>query len=279
MVDIRVYRRFVPNTAWIIRACAVGLVATAVGGVVALFGVGRTEHATDNALEVSVRALEAVDATLLALDAVVSELDDTITGVSTGIEAIANLVDTVSETSNLIATLATDEAVPTINGINDSLDTLIGAADAIEGLLDQVGRLPGIDDLDVPLASSLRDIREGLADLPASLEQLAVQLQSSNTDLLTVRATLVETAATAAEVAEQAREWPALVDEARDVAADAGERLEETRDNVTFNAWLARLGVVATAIAIACANVAGIGAARAWEATRRAGGSEVEAVT
>lgn len=214
-----------------------------VGAIVAVFGtiggwifVGQVAAASDDSLDVTVQALDAVDDTIdLAEEVLTSTVDavDTLAGtlgaVSTSFESGTEAIDEVALLADTLGpTLAeAGDTVRTLERVGGQIDDVLGALsnvpfgpdyDPETGLGDTFGRLADtLEELPGQLqstSSSLTDFTENAGSLQDELDRFATSVEAISSDLTNTSA-LVD-------------QYRTSVDDVRRVAVDTKTDLDSS---------------------------------------------------
>lgn len=192
-----------------IAAGLLGLVVSVVGGVVAWRFVDDLEQTSAESVQVSERALDAVDDTidvadraLLAVDESVEVVVSTVDAVAVALRAATASVDDVAELAATVSPGLSDAeaAVRRLAGVGDEIDRVLGAVSSLpfgpsydpdeqlgptfDRLADSLGSIPieldeSVDGLD-DLSTGGADVADDLADLAASIRSVSSELEESN---------------------------------------------------------------------------------------------------
>lgn len=227
-----------------------------VGGV-----IDSVEQSLVGSLNTAAQSAEAAYQTLLLAQ---GSVDEVATGLGTAAETTGNLSTAVLQTKPLLEnlnTVTTEEVPEAIEGIQETLPSVIEVADVIDNTLSTLSRI-GIDrtidlpfggsiplrfDLGidynpaVPFDDSLRSFGGSLDGLPESLRGLKSDLDNTTAGLLVVSRDLDALSANLSAINTQIAEtqplidrYVVLVEEIRDNLSRAQERLDEQLQTVRW---------------------------------------------
>jgi methyl-accepting chemotaxis protein len=217
------------------RFLVAGLILVAVAVVLGLVLVQRVATTYRDGLDVAAEsAALAADGTA-PIVAITDELVDFAEVAERGIEDTRVLLATTQTSLEDLGTAATDDLAATTEGLG-------GLADRVAGVIESIERfVPGDRD---SAAEDLRTIADGLEPVPDELRSLGVQLHETADQLGDLDPTLVEVAATVAALGDGREELAPSVSELAVTAQRVAERVDDARDRVDVDIWLARLVVV-----------------------------------
>ena len=239
-------------------------VASAVVAIVGVF-VGRsllsnTEDSVDDSLLVTSEALTTVDATLALADDVLVTISDGVDTIAAATGEVGTSFDDVRVAVDGVSALTGGEIATSIETISDALPELGRAASTIEGLLDDLGRIPLAPDYDpaVRISEVLEDLEADLGPLPDELrtQSAAVQQATASIDDLDERLEAIETDLVALGV--QLDRSQLLLDDYRATTARAITVAARTRDDLGSDIGAARTLVVLLGLLIAAGQLAPI---------------------
>jgi ABC-type transporter Mla subunit MlaD len=229
-----------------------------VGALVAVFGtiggwifVGQVASASDDSLEVTVQALDAVDDTIDLADEVLTSTVDAVDALAGTLEALAGsfgtgtaAIDEIAELADTLGPTLTDagNTVRTLERVGGQIDDVLGALSRVpfgpdydpdDGLGDTFGRLAGtLEELPAQLQStstSLTDFTENAGPLQNELDRFAISVSAISTDLATTGA---------------------LVDQYRSSVEDARAFAAETKSDLDVSVVMMRMLLVVGGITL-----------------------------
>ena len=128
-------------------------------------------------------------------------------------------------------------------------DGLARLADRVAGVIESIERfIPGNRE---SAAEDLRDIADGLEPVPAELRALGEQLQTTAAQLGDLDPTLADVASSVTELGRSLDALSPSIDELATTATRLVERVDDARDRVGLDLWLARLVIVLVGAAMA----------------------------
>ncbi len=155
-----------------------------VGALVAVFGtiggwifVGQVASASDESVDVTVRALDAVDDTIDLAEQVLTSTVESVDALGGTLDAVSGSFGTATAAIDEIAVLA-DTLGPSLTDASDTVRTLEGVGGQIDGVLSALSRVPLGPDYNPD--NGLGDTFGRLAD---TLEELPAQLESTSSSL------------------------------------------------------------------------------------------------
>ena len=217
------------------RSLVAGLVLVALAVVLGLVLVQRVATTYRDGLEVAAEsATLAADGTA-PIVAITDELVEFAAVAERGIEDTRSLLATAQTSLEDLGTAAADDLAATTEG-------LAGLAGRVAGVIESIERfLPGDRD---SAAEDLRTIADGLEPVPDELRSLGTQLHETADQLGDLDPTLVDVAATVAALGDGLADLAPSVAELAVTAQVVAERVDDARDRVDVDIWLARLVVV-----------------------------------
>ena len=229
-----------------------------VGAIVAVFGtiggwifVGQVAAASDDSLEVTVQALDAVDDTIDLAEEVLTSTVDAVDALAGTLEAVSASFETGTAAIDEIAALA-DTLGPSLSDASDTVRTLERVGGQIDDVLGTLSSLPVGPDYDP--ANGLGDTFGRLAD---TLEELPGQLDSTSTSLTdftenagALQGELDRFATSVGSIATDLADTEALVDQYRTSVDDARDLAVETKNDLDLSVTMMRVLLVAGGITL-----------------------------
>jgi methyl-accepting chemotaxis protein len=217
------------------RLLVIGLVAVAAFVAVGLVLVQRVGKTYEDGLEV------AADSAALAVDAAepLASMTDNLTDFArvaeTGIEDARSIVASAQVSIDQLGESAETDLAETAEG-------LASMADGVAGVLESIERfIPGDRQ---SAAENLRQIADGLEPVPEDLRTLGAQLQETAAELEAVDPTLAELGTTVAALGDDLVALSPTIGELSATAEALADRVDNAKDRVTVDLWLARLVIV-----------------------------------
>lgn len=192
----------------------------------------------------------ASDSAALAVDAA-----DPLREISTDLVAFARVAETgvadatavltsAMESLDQLGAAAQEELAQTTEGVASVADDIAAVVERVEDFI------PGNRD---SAAEDLRQIADNLEPVPAALQSLGVQLQLTADELGAALPTLGELETTIAELGDNLAALAPSVDELAATADLLATRVDDARDRVATDLWLARAVVVLIGLVMAVA--------------------------
>lgn len=235
----------------------VGVVAAAVGVVVAWTLVGDLRRGVDDSLRVTVESIETIEDTLEVAAGVNSSVVDGLADVQAALESVGEAAAAGQDTLVVVAQLAED-IPPNLDNIDDALGRLQGVAGVIDSTLRAVSRLPvGPDfDPDQPLDDAVADVRGDLRPIADALrhsqdefDALVESAEGFDAEIAAITADLESTRTALADA-------DVLIERYQASAAEAGRLAVEARDRAGADVTRARVLVVVIGVLFALGQLA-----------------------
>jgi ABC-type transporter Mla subunit MlaD len=217
------------------RLLIVGLIAVAAFVLVGLVLVQRVGTTYADGLDV------AADSAALAVDAaeplasMTDNLVDFAGAAETGIEQARSIVASAQVSIDQLGESAETDLAETAEG-------LASVADGVASVLESIERfIPGDRQ---SAAENLRQIADGLEPVPDDLRTLGAQLQETAVELEAADPTLAELGTTVAALGDDLVALSPTIDELSATAETLAGRVDDAKDRIQLDLWLARLTVV-----------------------------------
>jgi hypothetical protein len=158
-------------------AAVVAAVSIVAGTVVGWRLLGRIEDVADRGAEVSLAALDAVEASLATADEVLVDARSTLEVVADALDAATTSFGDASDVLSAVGVLS-ETAAPSLESASDSLGTLEGVGRTVDTTLEALASLPfGPDyDPDQGFGATIGRLRADLEPLPDALRSTADEL-------------------------------------------------------------------------------------------------------
>jgi hypothetical protein len=234
------------------RAGRLMIVLGVVGAIVAVAGtvagwvfVGQVASASDDSLQVTVQALDAVDDTIDLAEEVLTSTVEAVDALNGTLEAVSSSFDTATTAIDEIASLA-DTLGPSLDDAGATVRTLESIGGQIDDALGALSSLPiGPDyDPDNGLGDTFGRLAGTLEELPPQLESTATSLTDFTGDAGELQAELDRFATAVGDIAVDLRDTGTLVDRYRDSVADARALAVGSMDDLDLNVTLMRVLLV-----------------------------------
>lgn len=164
-------------------AAAVAAVAIVTGTVVGWRVLGTVEEVAEQGAEVSLAALDAVDASLETAEELLTAARTALVGTVQTLRTVERSFDDAADALESVGSL-TDTAAPALESARETLQTLEGVARTIDSTLRTLSRLPFGPDYDPQrgFGATVGRLADELAPLPAALRSTATRLDELVTD-------------------------------------------------------------------------------------------------
>jgi hypothetical protein len=221
-----------------------GLLGMALAVAAAVFfavAVGPWVRTLSDSLEVSARAIDAVDSTIEVIDGSLEIFSDTLIGVDGVFAQTEETLDDVAGVVLSTAELINVEIPEQIDSIESAMDGLIDTANVVDGILGALSFV-GVDyDPEVPLDEALIDVNEQLGGLGESLTDSASDLFSVAVSVNRLNDEIAVTGQSLSGISDQLDESVRLIDEYQMAAGEAQVLIAEASDRLTGQVWVVRL--------------------------------------
>lgn len=224
-----------------------------VGAVVAVFGtivgwtfVGQLAAASDDSLEVTVQALDAVDDTIDLAEDVLTSTVEAVDALAGTLDAVSASFESGTAAIDEIAALA-DTLGPSLTDAGDTVRTLERVGGQIDDVLDALSSLPiGPDyDADNGLGDTFGRLADTLEDLPGQLESTSTSLTDFTGSADELQGELDRFAGSVGVIAGDLADTGALVGQYRASVDDARTLAVATKDDLDLSVGLMRVLLVA----------------------------------
>jgi hypothetical protein len=228
------------------RLVTIGLIAVAACVVVGLVLVQRVGTTYRDGLDV------AADSAAVAVDAA-----EPLASMTDNLVAFARAAETgIGDAREIVAS-----AQVSIDQLGESAQTdlaetaegLASMADGVAGVLESIERfIPGNRQ---SAAENLRQIADGLEPVPEDLRTLGAQLHETAAELEAADPTLEELGTTVAALGDDLVALSPTIGELSATATALADRVDDARDRIALDMWLARLVVVLLGVVLAVALI------------------------
>lgn len=223
-----------------------------VGALVAVFGtiggwifVGQVAAASDDSLDVTVQALDALDDTIDLAEEVLTSTVDAVDALSGTLDAVSASFESGAAAIDEVAALA-DTLGPSLTDAGDTVRTLEGVGGQIDDVLRTLSNLPlGPDyDPDNGLGDTFGRLADTLEDLPRQLESTSSSLTDFTDNAEPLQSELDRFAISVRAIATDLTNTGALVDQYRTSVADTRDLAVETKSDLDLSVAMMRLLLV-----------------------------------
>lgn len=214
------------------------------------------------------RAAGSVEATIEPTAAMVSDMSEAIaagtTMVTTALDAIeeteatirssARAVASIADAADGVAILIEDDIAGSLDSAVQTLPSLIDTARLVDRTMTALSFI-GVDyDPDTPLDESLEDLESALQPLPQQLRDQAAEFSTVTGDLRRISTDAGQLAATLLEARIELMDAEAALESAAENAIAASGEVTEIASQLDSYLTLARIVVVAAAVALGVAS-------------------------
>lgn len=224
-----------------------------VGALVAVLGtiggwifVGQLAAASDDSLDVTVQALDAVDDTIDLAEEVLTSTVDAVDALAGTLDAVSASFGTGTAAIDEVAALA-DTLGPTLAEAGDTVRTLERVGGQIDDVLDALSSLPiGPDyDPDNGLGATFGQLADTLEALPAQLESTSTSLTDFTENADDLQGELDRFSTSVGVIASDLEDTGELVEQYRTSVGDARTVAVEAKDDLDLSVGLMRALLVA----------------------------------
>jgi len=212
-----------------------GLAAIVVAVVLGLVLVQRVGKTYRDGLEVAADSARLIGDAAGPIDQMTTDLIRFADTGDRGIADARSLLQSAATSLDQLGTASRDDLAVTAEGLSSLGDRVAGVLETIEGFI------PGNRD---STAEDLRKIADGLQPVPAELRDLGTQLQQTAGELRDADPTLAAVATSVADLGADLEDLAPSVAGLQTTATRLVERVDEARDRVNVDLWLARIVVV-----------------------------------
>jgi ABC-type transporter Mla subunit MlaD len=200
-----------------------------VGALVAVFGtiggwifVGQLASASDDSLQVTAQALDAVDDTIDLAEEALSSTVDAVDALAGTLEAVSGSFETGTAAIDEVAALA-DTLGPSLTDAGDTVRTLERVGGQIDDVLSTLSNLPlGPDyDPDNGLGETFGRLADTLEDLPPQLASTSASLSDFTENAGSLQEELDRFSTSVGAISDDLTDTGALVDQYRTSVEDA----------------------------------------------------------
>ena len=229
-----------------------------VGAIVAVFGtiggwifVGQVAAASDDSLDVTVQALDAVDDTIDLAEQVLTSTVDSVDALAGTLGAVSASFESGTAAIDEVAALA-DTLGPSLSDAGDTVRTLEGVGGQIDGALDALSRLPLAPDYDPDngLGETFGRLADTLEGLPGQLEATSSSLTDFTGDASSLQAELDLFATSVEAIATDLADTGELVDQYRSSVDEVRRLAVETKTDLDASVTMMRVLLVAGGITL-----------------------------
>ncbi|CAN5490992.1 hypothetical protein BH23ACT3_BH23ACT3_11510 [soil metagenome] len=239
-----------------VGVAVVGVVVSLVGTAVAWQFVGQLSRSSDRSLALGEDALVTLDATLDVAEEVIGAVDAGLEGVVSTLDVVADVVSDTATVSESTAALA-GEIAPSIDGIDEALQSLESITGSIDTVLRQLSQIPFGPryDPDTSFDAAVARVRADLVPIAESLEEAAAELGDFAEGSDALNAELAALVGDVEEVRRQIAGSEALLDAYRATTADALDLAGTTRDDLGTELARTRLLIVLLGLTFAVGQI------------------------
>ena len=234
----------------------VGALLAAGGTVIGWIFVGQVAGASDDSLEVTVQALDAVDDTIDLAETVLNSTVEAIDALDGTLRAVSQSFDNGTTAIDEVASLA-DTLAPSLSEAGATVRTLETVGGQIDDTLGALSRIPfGPDyDPDRGLGDTFGRLATTLEEVPAQLESTASSLREFTSDAGGLQSELDRFATEVADVSVDVQDTGTLVERYRRSVADARAVAVESMDQLELNATIMRVLLVIGGVTLLLAQI------------------------
>lgn len=234
-----------------------------VGAIVAVFGtiggwifVGQVAAASDDSLDVTVEALDAVDDTIDLAEEVLTSTVDAVDTLAGTLDAVSSSFESGTAAIDEVAALA-DTLGPTLTDAGDTVRTLERVGGQIDDVLGAVSNLPfGPDyDPDDGLGDTFGRLADTLEDLPGQLEATSSSLTDFTENAGSLQEELGRFATSVGAIATDLENTGSLVAQYRRSVDDTRDLANETKTDLDLSVAMMRVLLVAGGITLLLGQV------------------------
>ena len=229
-----------------------------VGALVAVFGtiggwifVGQVASASDDSLEVTVQALNAVDDTIDLAEDVLTSTVDAVDALAGTLEAVSGSFGAGTAAIDEVAALA-DTLGPSLTDAGATVRTLESVGGQIDDVLGALSNLPlGPDyDPDNGLGDTFGRLADTLEDLPTQLEATSTSLTDFTDNAGPLQDELNRFAISVSAISDDLSDTGVLVDQYRASVEDARAVALETKSDLDTSVVMMRILLVVGGITL-----------------------------
>jgi methyl-accepting chemotaxis protein len=229
-----------------------------VGAIVAVFGtiggwifVGQVAAASDDSLDVTVQALDALDDTIDLADDVLVSTVDAVDALGGTLDAVSTSFDSGAAAIDEVAVLA-DTLGPSLADAGETVRALEGVGGQIDDVLGGLSNLPfGPDyDPDDGLGDTFGRLADTLEDLPRQLESTSSSLTDFTDNAGPLQAELDRFADSVDAIVADMANTGTLVDQYRTSVDDTRNLAIETKNDLDLSVAMMRVLLVAGGVTL-----------------------------
>ena len=223
-----------------------------VGAIVAVFGtiggwifVGQVAAASDDSLDVTVQALDAVDDTIDLAEEVLASTVDAVDALAGTLGAVSASFGTGTAAIDEVAALA-DTLGPSLTDAGATVRTLERVGGQIDDVLGTLSNLPFGPDYDPAdgLGDTFGRLADTLEDLPGQLESTSTSLTDFTENAGTLQGELDRFATSVGAIATDLANTSALVDQYRTSVEQTRDLAVETKTDLDLSVAMMRMLLV-----------------------------------
>jgi methyl-accepting chemotaxis protein len=229
-----------------------------IGAIVAVSGtiggwifVGQVAAASDDSLDVTVQALDALDDTIDLADEVLGSTVDAVDALGGTLDAVSASFESGAAAIDEVAVLA-DTLGPSLTDASDTVRTLERVGGQIDDVLGTLSNLPfGPDyDPDDGLGDTFGRLADTLEELPRQLESTSTSLTDFTDDAGPLQGELDQFAASVGAIVTDLADTGTLVDQYRTSVDDTRELAVETKSDLDLSVAMMRVLLVAGGVTL-----------------------------
>jgi methyl-accepting chemotaxis protein len=234
----------------------VGAVIVAVGTVVGWVFVGQLADTSDDTLDVTIQALDAVDDTIDLADDVLVSTTEAVGALAGTLSAVSGSFDTGTRAIDDIAALA-DTIGPSLDDAGSTVRRLESIGDDIDSVLSALSNVPFGPDYDpsAGLGDTFGQLAETLEELPAQLESTSSSLTDFTGSAGELRAELDSLTSSVEQISADLVDTGDLIDDYRASVGDARTLAATTNEDLDRSTTLLRVLLVLGGITLLVAQI------------------------
>lgn len=218
-----------------------GMVLAAIAALFFALAIGPWFETLSDSLDVSAKALDAVDSTVEVVDEAVVVFSETLAGVDGVFSQTEATLDDIAVVMLSTAQLLDAEIPDQVDSIQAAMDGLIDTANIVDGILGALSFV-GVDyNPAVPLDEALIDVNSQLGELGESLSSNASDLYSLTISVNRLSDEISLTGDSLSGISSQLEESRQLIDDYQRTAGEAQTLIAEASDRLSGQVWLVRL--------------------------------------
>lgn len=256
MVDVGPFDNGERAGKWLLAAGVLGAIAALVVGVVGWVLAGRVVATVENVITPTSGIVGDLADSIEASEVLFERTTEAIESIETASRSTVRTLGSVGAVIEETTEVASESVADSLETAVDTLPGLISTGRVIDNTM-QALSFVGVDyDPDVPLDESLADLEASLAPLPDQIRDQVALLEDVQTDLADIADDGRELSGVLLEARLDMMAAERVLRSARANATAAAENIEEIEAGVDTYDTLARVVVVAAAVALLTASLA-----------------------